>query len=207
MVNIEKIKQLREETGVSLSEVKKALVQTEGDIEKAKETLRKWGRELAGKKSAREVKSGIVQNYLHPNKKIGVMIDIRCETDFVAKGEDFANFSHEICLQIAAMNPLFISEEDISDEILAKEKEIYTAQMKKEKKSADILEKILNGKIEKFKKENSLLSQNWVKDNGKTIKNLLEEYITRLGENIIIKSFVRYEIDGNNSYCDNNSIS
>jgi len=207
MISIEKIKQLREETGVSLSEVKRALVQTKGDIEKAKETLRKWGKELAGKKSARQVKSGIIQNYLHPNKKIGVMVDIRCETDFVAKGKDFINFSHEICLQIAAMNPRFISEEDISDEILAKEKEIYSEQMKKEKKPADILKKILNGKIKKFKKENSLLSQVWVKDNEKTIKSLLEEYIGKFGENIIIKSFVRYEINGNNFYCDNNSIS
>ncbi|MFH1643355.1 MAG: elongation factor Ts [Patescibacteria group bacterium] len=206
MVDVEKIKQLREETGVSFSEVKKALIETEGDIERAKELLRKWGKELAGKKSSREVRSGMIQSYIHPNKKIGVMLDIRCETDFVAKADDFVSFSHDVCLQIAAMNPRFISEEDIPDEVLGKEKEIYAEQIKKEEKSADILEKVLLGKIEKYKKENSLLSQGWVKDNEKTIKNLLEEYIAKLGENIIIKSFVRYEIDGNNSYCNNNFI-
>jgi len=194
MVNIDQIKKLREETGVSVLECKKALVKAKNNIGKAKEILRKKGKELAGKKSTRQVKSGIIETYIHPNKKVGVVVDIRCESDFVAKSNDFQKLAHELCLQIAAMKPIFVRKEDISKNILAKEKEIYEAQFKNSGKSKDIMKKVIEGKLEKYQKENSLTSQPWIKDNTKTIQDLIEEYIIKLGENIIIERFARYEI-------------
>jgi len=149
MVTIDQIKQLREETGVSVSEVKKALEEAKGNFEKAKEILRMWGKILIGKKASRETKQGIIDSYVHPNAKTGVLLDLRCESDFVANSLDFKTLSHEICLQIAAMNP--------SEEI-------------------------------------SLLSQPWIKDDTKTIKNLIEEAVAKIGENIEIKKFSRFEI-------------
>lgn len=148
MVNIDQIKQLRQETGVSISECKKALEETKGNNEKAKEILRKWGRELAGKKAERDVFLGIVESYIHPDKRIGAMVELRCETDFVAKSEDFKKLAHELCLQIAAMDP----------------------------------------------EKDSLMSQPWIKDETKTIKDLIEEYIAKLGENIVVKKFIRFDI-------------
>lgn len=194
MVNIDQIKKLREETGISVIECQKALKETKGDIEKAKEFLRKKGKELAGKKSSREVKSGLISTYVHQNKKVGVILDIRCESDFVAKSNDFQKLCHEICLQITAMKPIFVRKEDIPESILAKEKEIYKAQFKNSDKPKDIMEKMIKGKLEKYQKENSLTSQPWIKDSNKTIEDLIEEYIVKLGENIVIKKFVRYEL-------------
>jgi len=194
MPSIDKVKQLRQETGVSVIECKKALEEARGDIEKAKELLRKKGRELAGKKSERQVKSGIVASYIHPNKKVGVMVDIRCESDFVAKSENFQELAHELCLQIASMNPLFVDENDIPKEVLDKEREIYTEQLKKSGKSKEVVRQALEGKLEKYRKENSLMLQPWIKDSQKTVKDLMQEYIVKLGENIIVEGFIRYEI-------------
>jgi len=194
MISIEIIKQLREETGVSISECKKALEKTNGDLEKAKEILRKWGEEVAEKKSSRQTGQGIIESYIHPNKKVGVLLDIRCESDFVAKSKDFQDLSHEICLQIAAMNPLFIKEEDISEDLINKEKEIYKEQLKDSNKPEKIIEEIIEGKLKKYKERVSLLSQLWIKDEEKTINDLMNEYISKLGENILIKRFTRYEI-------------
>jgi len=191
---IDQIKQLREQTGVGIMECKKALNKTGGNIEKAKEILRKAGKELANKKSSRDASQGIVESYIHPNKKVGVLFEIRCETDFVAKSEDFKNLAHEICLQIAAMKPLYVSEEDIPESFLANEKEIYKEQFKKSDKPEKIIDGIIEGKLNKCKKEISLLSQPWVKDESKTIKDLIEEKIAKVGENIKVKRFVRYEI-------------
>ena len=194
MVSIEKVKQLREETGVSFAECKRALEETGDDIEKAKETLRKWGRELAGKKSARETRQGIVESYIHPNKKIGVLLDIRSESDFVAKSEEFKNLAHEICLQIAAMKPIFLKIEGIPKKFLEEEKNIYREQLKDSGKPKKIIDQVIEGNLKKYKEEVSLLSQLWIKDQQKTIKILIDEYIAKFGENIIIKEFVRYEI-------------
>lgn len=194
MVTIEQIKQLREETGVSPTEIKKALEQSKGDIEKAKEILRTWGKTLAGKKLSRETKQGIVDTYIHPNSKIGVLLDIRCESDFVAKSPDFKNLAHEICLQIVAMKPLFVKDSDIPEEFLDGEKKIYTEQIKNSGKPANITEQIIEGKLKKYKESVSLLSQLWIKDDTKTIKNLIEESIAKIGENIEINRFIRYEI-------------
>jgi len=194
MVTIDKIKQIREETGVSVAECKKALEETKVDVNTAKEILRKWGKTLAGKKAEREVKAGIVESYIHPNKKVGVILDIRCESDFVARNEEFRKLAHEICLQIAALKPSFVREEDIPEEILEKEKEIYQEQSKGADKPKQIIVQIIEGKLKKYKEEVSLFSQPWIRDETKTIKDLVEEYIGKLGENIIIEKFNRYEI-------------
>ena len=193
MVKIEEIKQLRNETGVSISDCKKALEETNGNIEKAKEVLRKLGNEIVKKRASRNATCGVVYSYIHPNSKIGVLLEIYCETDFVARSEPFQTFLKEVSLHIAATNPLLVSEEEITPEFLSKEREIYTAQMANQKKPAEIIEKIVEGKIEKYKKEVVLLSQKWVKDSSKTIKGLLDEIIAKTGENIKIKRFTRYE--------------
>ena len=194
MVSIEKIKQLRQETLVSLAECKKALEQSKGDIEKAKEILRKWGKELANKKSSREAETGIIESYIHQNKKVGVLLDIRCESDFVAKSEDFKQLAREICLQIAAAKPLFIREENIPKEFLEKEKRISIEQFENSGKPQNIIQNIVEGKIKKYKEEILLLEQSWIKDDKKKIKDLITEQIAKLGENIIVKQFTRYEI-------------
>ena len=194
MVSIELIKQLREETGISPTEIKKALEEAKGDIEKAKELLRIWGKSLADKKTTREVKQGIIDTYIHPNSKTGVLLDIRCESDFVAKSPDFKNLAHEICLQIAAMKPMFTSESDIPEEFLDGETKIYTEQIKDSGKPENIVKQIIKGKLKKYKEGISLLSQPWIKDDSKTIKNLVEDAVAKIGENIEVKKFTRYEI-------------
>lgn len=194
MANIDQIKQLREETDVSFMQCKKAIEEADGDIEAAKEVLRKWGSQLAQKKSAREVSQGVIGTYVHPNGKIGVMLELLCESDFVAKSEGFKELAHEICLQIAAAKPLYLKAEDIPAEVLEKEKAIYQEQMKDENKPKEILEQIIAGKISKYEKGISLLSQGWIKDESKTIQGLVEEYVTKLKENIVVEKFTRYEI-------------
>ncbi len=194
MISIEQIKQLREETDVSVSECKKALEEASGDIEAAKDILRKWGKDLAGKKVDRDVMQGIVASYIHSNKKIGVMVELRCETDFVAKSEEFQKLAHELCLHITATKPLYLKEEDIPVDFLDGEKKIYQEQFKDTGKPQDIIDQIIEGKLSKYKKGVSLISQPWVKDDTKSIKDLIEEHIAKIGENIIIKQFIRYEI-------------
>ena len=194
MINIEDIKRLREETGASPSEIKKALEEANGDAEKAKEILRMRGAKLAGKRAGNEAKDGIIDFYIHPNAKTGVLLDIRCETDFVAKSPEFKNLAHELCLQIAAMKPLFVSESDIPDEIIDGEKKIYKEQLKDSRKPENITNQILEGKLKKYKESVSLLSQSWIKDDSKTIKNLVEDTIAKVGEKIEVKRFTIYEI-------------
>lgn len=193
-ITIEQIKQLRDETGVSVSEVKKALEESNGDATKAKEILRAWGQKVLNKKTDRETKSGLIESYVHPNAKTGVLLDIRCETDFVANSPDFRNLAHEVCLQIAAMKPLFVSDNQIPEEFLDGETKIYTEQVKDSGKPENIVKQIIEGKLNKYKQEISLLSQIWVKDDTKTIKNLVEDAVSKLGENIEIKKFARFEI-------------
>jgi len=194
MISIDQIKQLRQETGISISECKKALEKSNGDIEKAKIMLREWGKELADKKSAREAGEGIIDAYIHPNKKVGVLLDLRCESDFVARSEDFQNLAHEICLQIAAMKPLYATSQDIPKELLDQERKIYQEQFKNSDKPEKIIEQIIEGKLKKYKENVSLMSQKWIKNETKTIKDLINDYIAKLGENITVKKFERYEI-------------
>lgn len=194
MISIEQIKQLREETGLSISEVKKALEQANGDVEKAKEVLRVLGKTLLGKKVSRETKSGVVETYLHSNAKTGVMLDVRCETDFVANSPEFKSLAHELCLQIAAMKPLYVKEEEIPEEFIENETRIYKEQIKDSGKPENIVNQILEGKLKKYKDEICLLSQTWIKDDTKTVKNLIEDTVAKVGENIEVKRFARYEI-------------
>ena len=194
MVTIDQIKQLREETGVSPTEIKKALEEANGDTEKAKDLLRIWGKKVLNKKVSREVKAGLIETYLHQNAQSGVLLDIRCETDFVSKSPDFKNLAHEICLQIVSMKPLYVKEEDIPEELLKSEIKIYKEQAKESKKPEKIAVQIIEGKLKKYKEEISLLSQPWIKDDSKTIKNLVEDTVAKVGENIEIKRFARYEI-------------
>ncbi len=194
MVSIEQIKQLRDETELSISEVKKALEETGGDMLKAKELLKALGKKLVAKKADRETNSGLVVSYVHPNSKMGVLLDIRCESDFVANGPDFKNLAHELCLQIAAMKPLFVSEKDIPEEFLDGETKIYKEQVADSGKPENIINQIIEGKLKKYKESVCLLSQVWVKDDTKTIKNLIEDTVGKIGENIEIKKFARFEI-------------
>src|SRR3989344_7936873 len=192
MSSIEEIKQLREETGVSPVEIKKALAEAKGDVQKAKELLRVWGKSVASKKTSRETSQGVIDYYLHPNLKTGVLLDIRCESDFVAKSPDFKNLAHEICLQIAASKPLFVSETDIPAEFLDGETKIYQEQAAGSGKPEVIVRQMVEGKLKKYKESVSLLSQPWVKDDSKTIKNLVEEAVSKIGENIEVKKFALY---------------
>lgn len=194
MINIDQIKQLREESGVSPVECKKALEEAKGDTEKAKELLRIWGKSVVIKKITREVKKGLIDTYLHPTSRAGVLLDIRCESDFVAKSEEFKKLAHEICLQIAAMKPLFIDEKDIPEEFVDGETKIYKEQVKDSGKPQKIADQIVEGKLKKYKEGVSLLSQPWIKDDSKIVRDLLDEAIAKIGENIEIKKFTRYEI-------------
>jgi elongation factor Ts len=191
VISIDLVKQLREETGISLGECKKALEESKGDINKAKEYLKKRGQAVAAKKTERATGSGIIDSYVHSNKRTGVLLEIHCETDFVARGDDFQNLSHEICLQIASMKPKYVL--DIPEEVLNEERKVFEELAKAMGKSAEIAEGIVKGKIEKLKKDFCLLSQLWVKDDTKTIKDLVNEAIAKTGENIVVKRFVLYE--------------
>lgn len=194
MANITQLKQLREETSAPVKDCMKALEEADGDISKAKEILKRLGKILAEKKTEREVKEGMIDSYLHSNKKVGVILEIRCESDFVAKSDDFQNLSHEICLHITAANPLFISEQDIPKETEKKEKAMYLEQMADSNKDKKIMDQIIEGKWAKYKQEVCLLEQNWVKDDTKKMKDLIAESIAKLGENIVIRSFKRLSI-------------
>ncbi|MDO8264886.1 MAG: translation elongation factor Ts [Candidatus Parcubacteria bacterium] len=191
---IEKIKQLRQETGFSLAECKNAMEEAGGDIEKAKKILNQKETKIAGKRSERATKQGIITSYIHSNKKVGVLLDLRCETDFVARGEEFNNLAHELCLQIAAMKPIYVKAEDIPEEFVDGETKIYKEQFKDSGKPQKIIDQIIEGKLNKYKEEVSLMSQLWIKDDTKTIKDLINQYIAKIGENIVINKFNYYEV-------------
>jgi elongation factor Ts len=191
---IEKLKQLREETGISMIECKKALEESGGDIKRAKEILREKGKEAIKNKQGRATSQGIVVSYIHPGSKIGVLLQLRCETDFVAKSEDFKNLAHQICLQIAAAHPLFVSSEEIPEELLEGERKIYQKQFIGSGKPQKIIDQIVEGKLKKYKEEVSLLSQVWIKDLKLRVKDLINEYTAKVGEKIEIDKFSRFEI-------------
>lgn len=198
MVLLEQIKKLRQETNISAFECKKALEMADGDIEKAKEFLKKWEKSAAEKKTEREIKTGLIESYIHQNGRVGVLLDIRCESDFVVRSEEFKKLAHELVLQIAAVKPLFVKEEDIPKEILDRERKVYEESVQNEsnnsKKPQEIHNKIIEGKLKKYKEEISLMSQFWIKDPSKRINDLINETIGKTGENIIVKRFARYEI-------------
>jgi len=197
MADIKLIKALREETNVSMMECKKALDEANGDLEKAKKLLREWGQKIASKRADKEQGEGIICSYIHTDNKSGVLLDLRCETDFVAKGDDFKKLAHEICLQIVASNPQYIKEEDVPKEDVEAEKEIILNQMKDSadaKKPEQVKEKIVEGRLKKFMEERVLMNQRWIKDETKTITDLVSEYLAKIGEGIDVRRFTRYQI-------------
>jgi len=195
MVLISQLKQLREETGISMMECKKALEEAKGDLEKAKIILREKGEEIIkSKEGRRTTANGLIASYIHPGGRIGVLVQLNCESDFVAKNESFQKLAHEICLQIAASRPLFIKSENIPEELLNKEREIYQKQFQNSGKPEKILNQIIEGKLTKYKKEISLLEQSWIKNENQAIKDLINEHSFQLGEMIEIEKFIRYEI-------------
>ena len=193
-VSAVEVKKLREMTGAGMMDCKKALVETDSDIEKAMEYLRKKGMASAQKRSGREVNAGVIMSYIHPGSQLGILVEVNCETDFVAKTEDFKIFAKDIAMQIAASNPISVDKEDVPQDIIKKEMEIYRDQMKDQKKPENVIDKIVQGKIEKFYSEVVLMEQNFVKDQNKTIKECLLEVSGKLGENISIRRFVRFQL-------------
>ena len=193
-INAGMVKQLRGKTGAGIMDCKEALTECGGDMDKAVDFLRTKGLATAAKRSGRAVNEGVVQPYIHMGGKLGVLVEVGCETDFVAKTDDFIDFAKNIAMHIAAANPFGIQASDIPEEIIKKEKEIYTAQVKEMGKPENIIDKIVEGKIKKFVKDNCLLEQAYVRDPGLTISDLVNETISKIGENITIKNFARFQI-------------
>lgn len=191
---MEQVKSLREKTGAGIVEVKKALEAAGGDEEKAIRILRESGAAKAVKKTDREAKEGVITTYLHSNGRIGAMVKLYCETDFVARNEEFQLLGRDIAMQVTAMNPAALRPEDVSDASVAKEKEIWIEQLRQEKKPEAMMEMILAGKEKKFREEGALLSQSFVKDPTKTIRDIVTESVQKMGENIQVGEFVRFEI-------------
>jgi len=188
------VKDLRERTGAGMADCKKALVETAGDIEKATEFLRKKGLAAAAKKSGRIASEGVVSSYIHSNNRVGVLLEVNCETDFVARGEAFTGFAREVALQIAAMNPQYLTAEEIPADLVEKERNIRVDQAKGSGKPEQVISKIVDGQLAKWQKEICLMDQTWVKDDKKTIKDLLNELVSKVGENCKIRRFTRYEL-------------
>jgi elongation factor Ts len=198
MTLIEKIKQLRAETNLSLDLCRQALEKSQGEMEKAKIFLKQQGYKILLDKAAStpsdSIKQGIIHAYIHSNKKIGVLLDLRCLTDFTAKSEAFQKLAHDLSLQIAATNPLYIKAEDVPTEVLQREKEIYRNQVVTQNKPEKIVTAIVEGKIKKYFEEVCLLSQPFIKDPNKKVEDIIKENIAQAKENIIINSFARYQI-------------
>jgi len=189
------IKQLRELTGAGVLDCKKALEETDGDFEAASEILKQKGLAAAAKKVDRTAGDGLVEAYIHAGAKLGVLLEVNCETDFVARTEEFQSFCHDVAMQIAAANPLWVSREDVPAEALAEQKEAVRAEMAGENKPEHVMERIMEGKLAKFYQESCLLDQAFIKDDEKTIQQLLTEAIAKLGENIVVKRFARFQIN------------
>ncbi|MBY0469718.1 translation elongation factor Ts [bacterium] len=188
------VKELREKTGAGMMDCKKALSETSGDFEKAIEYLRKKGVAAAAKKAGRATKEGAVTSYIHGEGKVGVLLEVNCETDFVARTEQFRQFVKDVAMHVAAASPQWVFPEEVPANILAKEKEIAVEQMKASGKPVAVLEKIAEGKIKKFYEDTCLMQQSFVKDPAKSIEQLLKETIALLGENISIRRFTRYAL-------------
>lgn len=193
-ISIEKIQKLREQTLASINEVKRALDEAKGDEEQALLILRKRGKVIADKKSSRETKSGTIASYLHANGRIGVLLELKCETDFVAKTSEFQALARDLTMHIAAMKPAHLKSEDIPADIMETEKSVYASQGDISNKPPQIQQAIIEGKLKKYYSENCLLDQFFVKDDSKTVRDLISEYIAKVGENIEVGKFARFEI-------------
>lgn len=188
------VKELRERTGAGFSDCRAALIEAGDDIEKAINILRKKGQAAAAKKAQRATSEGLVTSYIHAGGKIGVLVEIDCESDFVARTEDFQRLSHDVAMHVAALDPRFLRREEVTQEILDREHDIYREQAKQTGKPEPVIEKIVTGKMEKFYEENCLYEQHFIKDEGVTIKELVDQAIAKLGENITIRRFSRFKV-------------
>ncbi|MBC8247690.1 MAG: translation elongation factor Ts [Deltaproteobacteria bacterium] len=193
-ITAEMVKQLREKTGTGVMDCKQALKESEGDLDKAVDFLRKKGLATAAKRAGRATSEGIVESYIHMGGKIGVLVEVNCETDFVAKNEDFKAFAKNITMQIAATNPVAVTAGDVPEHIINKEREIYRAQALETGKPENIIDKIAEGKLKKFYDESCLMNQAYVRDPNMSVADLLNELIAKIGENIAIKRFSRFQI-------------
>ncbi len=190
------VKELREKTNVGMMDCKKALHETEGNMEKAVDLLRQRGLAKAAKRAGREATEGMVHAYIHAGGRIGVLVEVNCETDFAAKSEDFSEFVKNVALHIAACNPLAVTPEDLPQDVVERERAIFMAQARESGKPENIVEKMVEGKLRKFYEESALLHQAFVKDPEKTIQDCLNELTASIGEKIIIRRFVRYQLGG-----------
>ena len=193
------VKQLRDKTGAGMMDCKNALKESNGDLDGAVDYLRKSGAAKAEKKGSRATKEGLVYSYIHAGGRLGVMIEVNCETDFVAKTDGFIELSHNLAMQIAATNPISLDKNSVPDDIIAKEKEIYTEQAKSSGKPENIIEKMVEGRLSKFFQENCLMEQAYIKDSDKKVSDLMTETIATLGENITISKFTRFAVGESDS--------
>ena len=194
MVTAEMVKELRERTGAGMMDCKRALVACEGDIEKAIDELRAKGLAKAAKKAGRVASEGVVTSYIHGGGRIGVLLELNCETDFVAKNDAFKQLAHDLAMQVAAANPEFVRREEVSTDDLDREREVLRAQALEEGKPEKVIEKMVEGRIEKYYKERCLLEQPFIKDPDKTVQELVHELVAKIGENISVRRFARYEV-------------
>jgi len=190
----EKLRELRERTGAGIVDCQKALAEADGDIDKSVEILRKKGLALAAKKVGRITKEGIIDAYIHPGDRLGVLVEVNCETDFVARNTEFRRFVRDIALQIAASEPMVVTREELSPDVIERENEIYRSMVQDMKKKPEIVEKIVEGKLEKFYTDVCLLEQPFVKIPEKTVGEYLKEQVAKFGENILVRRFVRFRL-------------
>ncbi len=193
-MDLKQVKDLRDITGASVMDCRNALEEAKGDFTKAQEILKEKGQVIADKKESRETKAGLIEAYIHMNGKVGVLVDLRCETDFVAKNPLFKELAHDLALQVAAMAPIYVSPTDIPEEIINKEKEKYQSEIKDSNKPEKIINQIIEGKLQKWYQEVCLTKQPFIKNQDQIIEDVLKEYIAKIGENIKINRFVRFEI-------------
>jgi len=188
------VKELRERTGAGFNDCRAALLEAKGDIEQAINVLRKKGQAAAQKKAQREASEGLVGHYIHAGGKIGVIVEVNCESDFVARTDDFQKLCHEVAMHIAALDPRYVRREEVTQEILDREREIYREQARATGKPDPVIEKIVAGKMEKFYEETCLYEQHFIKDESVTIRELIDQMIAKLGENISVRRFVRLKV-------------
>jgi elongation factor Ts len=188
------VKELRDRTGAGFSDCRNALIEAGGDIQKAIDVLRKKGQAAAAKKAQRNTSEGIVGSYIHAGGKIGAIVEVNCESDFVARTDDFQRLCHDLAMHVAATDPRFLRRDQVTQEILDREREIFREQAKATGKPDPVIEKILNGKMEKFYEENCLYEQHFIKDEGVTVKEMVDQLIAKIGENISIRRFSRFKV-------------
>jgi elongation factor Ts len=193
-ITSELVKELRDRTGVGMMDCKKALVETDGDVEKAIQHLREKGLSAAAKRAGRETKEGSIFSYIHPGAKLGVLVEVDCETDFVARTDDFLELGKNLAMQVAASSPLTVNREELHEDVIEREREIFKKQALSNGKPENVVDKIVEGKLEKFYHEVCLLEQPFVKNDKETVEDLLKATIAKLGENIVVKRFARFQL-------------